>query len=170
MMVIIPEEKSNSPKEQVDNFDLNIKEYIRCLDSLPEVLFLKKMDDWTPRDITAHLIGWNLYTIEGCQQIRRGEIPSFFVDPGDDFSKVNAVSVREHNSTDKAELIEKMEASAEQLKQYILSLDPTDWVTDYGVTYKGGAVTIRNMVDALGYDFDSHRQQIEKWAEGVTPG
>ncbi len=167
-MGTIPEGKSINPKQQVDNLDLSIKKYIRCLDSLPDVLFLKKMDDWAPRDITAHLIGWNLYTIEGCQQIMRGETPSFFIDPGNDFSKVNAVLVREHNSTDKAELIKQLEASAKELKQYVLSLDPTEWDNDYGVTYKGGVVTVKNMVDALCYDFNSHRQQIEQWAESIT--
>ena len=167
-MGIIPEGKSKNPEEQVGNLDRSIKEYVKYLDSLPDELFLKKMDDWAPRDITAHLIGWNLYTVEGCQQIIRGETPSFFIDPGVDFSKVNAVLVREYNSTDKAELIKLMESSGEELKQYILSLNTTEWETDYGVTYKGGAVTIKNMVDALGHDYVNHRKQIEQWVDSIS--
>ena len=167
-MVTIPEGKANSPKEQVDAIDLNIREYIRCLDSLPDVLFLKKIDDWTPRDITAHLVGWNLITIEGCQKIMKGETPSFFTDPGEDFTKVNAVLVQEHNSTDKAGLIRQMESSSEELKQYVLSIEPAGWITDYGVTYEGGAVTVKNMVDALCYDYINHRKQIEQWLESTA--
>jgi hypothetical protein len=52
---------------QLDQLDNNVKEFIKCIDSLSEYLFLKKMDDWAPRDVAAHLVGWNLYTIKGCQ-------------------------------------------------------------------------------------------------------
>jgi len=166
-MGIIPEGKANSPKEQADNLGLSINEFIGCIKSLPDGLFLKKINDWAPRDVTAHLIGWNRYTVEGCQQIMRGETPPFFIDPGDDFSKVNAVLVQEYNSTDRVELIKQIKASAEELKQYILALDPTEWETDYGVSYEGGSVTVRNMVDALIYDYVVHRQQIEKWAKSA---
>jgi len=152
-------------REQANNLNHSIKEFIECIDSLLGSLFLKKIDDWTPRDVMAHLIGWNRYTVEGCQRIREGETPFYFIDPGDDFSKVNAVLVREYGSTDRAKLIKQIEISAEELKQFVLSLVPTDWETDYGVTYKGEPVTVKNMVDALSYDYVVHRQRIEKWAE-----
>ena len=152
-------------REQANNLNRSIKEFIECIDSLPGSLFLKKIDDWTPRDVTAHLVGWNLYTIEGCQQIMRGETPPFFVDPGDDFSKVNAVLVREYDSRDKRRIIKELEVSAQEVEQFLLSVNSTEWETDYGVTYKGGSVTVKNMVDSLSYDYVAHRQQIEKWAE-----
>jgi len=164
-MGIVPEGRADNPKEQADNLGLSINEFISCIEALPDGLFLKKMDDWAPRDVTAHLIGWNIYTVEGCQRMREGETPFYFIDPGDDFSKVNAVLVREYGSTDRAKLIKQIEISAEELKQFVLSLVPTDWETDYGVTYKGEPVTVKNMVDALSYDYVVHRQRIEKWAE-----
>jgi hypothetical protein len=123
------------------------------------------MDDWAPRDVTAHLIGWNLYTIEGCQQLRGGETPFYLIDPGDDFCKVNAVLVREYDSKDKKRLIAQLTASAEKLKKFLIAVGPTDWKTNFGVTYKGDAITIKNSIDALISDFITHRQQIEKWAE-----
>ena len=156
------------PKGQADNLSLSIKEFIRCIDLLPEVLFLRKMNDWAPRDVTAHLIGWNLYTIEGCQQISEGETPFYFIDSGDDFSKVNAVLVRKYDWKDKSRLINQLKASAEKMKQFILTLDPTVWETDYGVIYKGEPVTIKNSIDMLIYDYDTHRQQIEKWTGVVN--
>ena len=151
-------------REQANNLNHSIKEFIECIDSLPEALFLKKIDDWTPRDVLAHLIGWNRYTVEGCQRIREGETPFHFVDPGDDFSKVNAVLVRKYDSRDKRRIIKELEVSAQEVEQFILSLDPAEWETDYGVTYKGGTVTVKNMVDSLSYDYVAHRQQIEEWA------
>lgn len=156
-----------SIEEQIKRLSNNIDEFTECINSLPETLFLKKLDDWAPRDILAHLIGWNYYTIEGCKQIMKGEIPHYFIDPGNDFSKVNAVSVQKYNSKDRQKLIEELEASTRELKQFLLSIDSANWETDYGVTYKGGSVTVMNMVEALSHDYINHRQQIEKWVESL---
>jgi len=131
---------------------------------LPESIFLKKMDAWAPRDVTAHLIGWNLYTIKGCQQLRKGELPFYFNDPGDDFCKVNAILVREYDSKDKKKLIAQLNASTEKLKKFLFEVDPADWETDFGVKYMGYTITIKNSVDALISDFIKHRHQIEEWA------
>ena len=152
-------------EERVSNLSRCIKEFKECIDSLPAKLFLRKMNDWSPRDVLAHLIGWNRYTIEGCQETRRGEAPSYFIDPGEDFNKVNAVSVQKYHSTDKGELVDELEASAHELKQFLLSLDSVEWEADYGVKYGEGPVTIKNSVDVLIHDYLQHREQIKKWAQ-----
>ena len=166
---IMPEGKAHSPKEQAVSLGLSISEFIGCIQSLPDALFLKKMDgwDWAPRDVTAHLIGWNRYTIEGCQQMRRGETPFYFIDPGEDFSKVNAGSVRKYHSRNKRKLASELELSTQELSHFVLALDPIEWKTDYGVRWRGGAVTIKNTVDALIGDYVLHKQQIEEWAKRV---
>ena len=149
-------------KKQVDNLNHAVQEFAECINSLPESLFLKKIDVWTPRDVTAHLIGWNLHTIKGCQQLRKGELPFYFIDPGDDFRKVNASLIKEYDSKDKEELLKQLNTSAENLKSYLIATKPADWETDFGVRYKGQIITIKNSVDALTYDFISHRHQIER--------
>jgi len=150
--------------EEVNKLARCIEDFAGCIDSLPRKLFLKKIDDWSPRDILAHLIGWNRYTIEGGQQIARGETPSYFVDPGDDFCKVNAVLVRKYHSTNKRELLGELEVSARDLKQFLLSLDSVEWESDHGVSYEGGHVTIKNTVDALIGAYVQHEEQIKQWA------
>ena len=152
-------------EEQIRKLDNNIKEFSGYINSLPENLFLKKLDDWAPRDILAHLIGWNRATIEGCQQITKGETPSFFINPGYDFSKFNAILVQQYNSEDRQKLIEELEVSARELEQFLLSVDGSKWDTDYGVTYRGGSVTFGNMVEGLNNDYVNHRKQIETWVE-----
>ena len=151
--------------EQLEKYNRGIREFMKCVESLPEALFLTKMDDWAPRDVAAHLIGWNLGTLEGCQQMKNREIPAYLIDPGDDFCKFNAVLVREYNSKDRNELMSQLNDSAEKLREYLNALDPADWETDFGITYHGQTVTIKNTVDALVSDFINHRQQIGKWAE-----
>jgi hypothetical protein len=127
------------------------------------------MDGWTPRDVAAHLIGWNLATIKGCRQIMKGETPFYFIDPGDDFCKVNAVLVREHDSKDKKELIAQLDASSGDLKNFLAAIDPAEWDKDYGVKYRGKPVTIKNSVEALIVDFTAHRRQIERWVKENPP-
>jgi hypothetical protein len=155
-----------SIKEQVNKLSRCIQCFKKCIESLPGVLFLKKMNGWATRDVTAHLIGWNIYTIKGCQQLRRGELPFYFFDPGVDFCKVNGILVREYDSKDKKELIAQLDSSLKKLKEFLININPADWETDFGVTYRGYTITIRNTVDNLARDYDNHRQQIEKWAAG----
>ncbi len=66
---------------QIAKLGLSVEDFARCVASLNEELFLKKLDSWSPRDIVAHLIGWNYYIIEGSKQIKRGELPFYDIDP-----------------------------------------------------------------------------------------
>ena len=150
-------------EEQVNNLSRSVKDFANCVDSLHGEMFLKMLDGWTPRDILAHLIGWNQYTIKGCEQIRKGNLPFYFIDPGEDYCKVNAVLVRKYSSRDKTRLLDELESSADELKSFLCLIDPLEWDHDYGVRYQGFTITIRNTVDALIEDFINHRQQIEQW-------
>jgi hypothetical protein len=154
-------------EEQVKRLEISIAEFAKCVVSLPENVFLRQFSKWSPRDVLAHLIGWNKYTIEGCEQIKRGETPFYLIDPGENFSKVNAVSVQKYSSRDKRELVSELETSFQELKQFLLSLDPAQWEADYGVRYKGRPVTIKNTASALIRDYIHHREQLKKWAKSV---
>jgi len=151
-----------SVEELIENLNHSIQEFKKCIALLPESLFLKRMDGWSPRDVTAHLIGWNLHTIIGCEQLRKGETPFYFIDPGDDFCKVNAVSVREYGSEDRTHLLLQLDDSTEKLKRFLNAIDTAYWETDFGVTYNGVTVTIKNTVNALIHDYIEHRQHIER--------
>ena len=150
-------------EEQIAKFDQSIEDFVRCVASLNEELFLKRLNHWSPRDVVAHLIGWNRYIIEGSNQIRRGELPFYDIDPGEDYSKVNAVLVLEYSSTDRQEMLDELQASAQELKRFIQSLDSSEWSRDYGVRHKGAIITIQNTVDELIEDYDIHRERIKEW-------
>ena len=152
---------------QVSTLDFSVDEFVRCVASLDEELFFKNIDRWSPRDMVAHLIGWNGYIIEGSTQIKRGELPFYDIDPGENYSKMNAVLVQQFTSGDKQELLDLLRASAEKLKQFLQSLDQSEWDRDYGVRHQGSTITIRNTVDDLISDYAHHRKQIEEWT-GTT--
>lgn len=137
-------------------------EFAACVAALPEALFLAPIDAWAPRDVLAHLIGWNRYTVEGSQLLLRGEMPPFYVDAGDDFAAVNAVSVQRFASRDRHKLLAELEASLQELEQYLLALSANEW--EAGVQHGPHRITIRNSVQALADDYAHHQAHIERWA------
>jgi hypothetical protein len=157
---------SETREAQVAKFGLSVQDLARCVASLSEELFLEKIYEWSPRDIVAHLVGWNRYIIEGSKQIMRGELPFYDIEPGEDYSKVNDVLIREYSSRGKQELLDELQTSAQELKQFLQSLDVSEWDHDYGVKHQGATITIRNTIDDLIEDYDIHREQIKEWARG----
>ena len=149
-------------EDQIVGFDRSVEAFARCVTSLDEQRFLQKLNGWTPRDIVAHLVGWNRYVVEGGRQILRGELPFYDIDPGDNYSKVNAVLVREHSSSSREELLADLRRSARELKEFLRSVDLSDWNRDHGVRHGSSTITIRNTMDELIADYDHHRKQIER--------
>jgi hypothetical protein len=150
-----------SIEDQVQRLELAVERFEATMVSLPPEAFLEKLNGWTPRDILAHLIGWNHYIIEGSRQIQRGELPFYDIDPGENYSKVNEALVRRINSTDRQALLRDLHSSANDLKEHLLSLEPEVWAKDFGVRRGESRVTIRETIDELIEDYDHHRHQIE---------
>jgi len=140
--------------------------FTACMTTLAVPVFLRPVTQWAPRDVVAHLIGWNRSTRTGCAQIRQGMIPFYFADATDDFRHVNATSVQAYASGEDP-LIEEVTASFQALRRFLICLPPEAWKADYGVRYQGGPVTIANTVGALSRDYLEHTKDIESW---VTSG
>jgi hypothetical protein len=150
-------------EKQVTKLGFSVDEFARRVASLDEELFFKNIDRWSPRDIVAHLIGWNRYIIDGSKQLKKGELPFYDIDPGEDYSNVNAVLIRQYSSGNKQELLNELRASAGELKQFLQSLDQNEWDRDYRVRHQGSTITIRNTIDDLISDYHHHKKQIEEW-------
>lgn len=148
-------------EEQTHRLRLAVETFTASVLALSEEKFLAKLNGWSARDVVAHLIGWNRHVIEGSQQIQRGELPYYDLDPGENYSKVNAALVQLYDSTDKQLLLDQLQASALELKEFLKSLDDEGWARDFGVRHGGAEVTIRITVDELIDDYDHHRRQIE---------
>ena len=119
-----------------------VERFKGCIQVLPGDLFVEPMDDWSPRDVTAHLIGWKRYTLEGCQQIVSGQTPFYFTDADNDYSNVNAESVRTYTSNNKLELLDELDRGLQELSEYLASLDSFQWREDYGVKHGRWVITV----------------------------
>jgi len=49
-----------------------VESFARLIEVLDEKAFLGPLGRWSARDVVAHLIGWNRYTVQGAKQIVRG--------------------------------------------------------------------------------------------------
>ncbi len=150
---------------QIARLDRSVEELAAAVASLDEKLFLERLNGWSSRDIVAHLVGWNRFIIEGSRQITRGELPSYDVDPGENYSKVNARLIREYPTTDRHELLEELRTSARELGRFLKTQDADTWQRDFGLRHQDSIVTIRNTVEELIDDYGHHLHQIDEWTE-----
>lgn len=151
-------------EESIAKFDRTVAEFSHCIESLDDESMLSKLNNWSPRDIIAHLIGWNYHFVKGLAQIRNGELPFYDVDPGENYCNVNAEIIQRITSTKKEELLAELELSADGLKRYIESLSSEDYSRDFGVRHKDEVVTIENTLSELIEDYNHHKKQIEEWS------
>jgi Mycothiol maleylpyruvate isomerase N-terminal domain len=152
-----------NPSQLLEAFGTNVRGFVRCIEKLPDELWLSKIVNWTPRDVVAHLIGWNVYVREGCELLRAGKAPGYLDDRANNFRKVNAASVDRYTARDKRTLLDQLQTSYRNLDRYLAGLDPAAWDADTGVRLGDRPVTIRSNVRGLTRDYNNHRQRIEQW-------
>ena len=158
-----------SIEDQIGQLEHSVEAFTNAFAALDERLFPKKVTgDWTANDILAHLIGWNRYVVQGSGQILRGELPFYDVDPGPNYSKVNATLVRMYADTDRKRLLESLAASTSQLANFLRTMDPEAWKRDFGVRHEGESVTVKSTVDDLIADYHHHRVQLEEFRTAVV--
>ena len=158
-------------EDQIDQLEHCVEAFAASVAALDEGLFLRNVNGWTPRDIVAHLIGWNRHIMLGAKQILRGELPFYDVDAGPDYSKVNAALVRKCGDTDRSVLLDRLAESTGELIVFLRAIAPEAWDRDFGVRHKGeeltvkstadSLVTVKSTVDDLIADYDHHRAQLE---------
>ena len=149
-------------EDQIARLQRSVDDFSRCVGAIEPDAFLEPLRNWTPRDIVAHLVGWNRHLIEGSRQILRGELPFYDVDPGENFANINSELIRKYASRDRDELVEALRRSARELAEFLRSLDETAWDHDFGVRNLGETITVRSSVDDLIADYAHHREELAR--------
>ncbi len=134
--------------------------------SLSDKQFLSSLDGWSPRDVVAHLIGWNTLMIEASRSILAGTPPSYYQDAPNDFSHINAGFVAEYSSRSRRELLTQLESSMEKLEAFLSGLPAEELAADHGVIHHGGdPATVKRIIHSLTGDYRYHNHQIIEWLE-----
>lgn len=138
------------------------QDFVELIRSLSDEQFLAPMDGWAPRDVAAHLIGWNDFMIEASRTILAGKTPSYYEDAPNDFSTINAGFTARYASRSKQELLEELKASMDRLELFLLGLPPGELEKDHGARhYRGGPASVGRTIVSLAGDYRHHTQQIK---------
>lgn len=151
-----------------DRLSRSASVFIRAIESLPDDLFLRSIDEWTPRDVAAHLTWWNRNMVAASRSLQAGTPPSYYADAMNDYRNINARAIAEFPSRDRRVLLNELRATLDELARYLLALGSQAWDADHGVQHhRGGAATIRRIVESLAGDYQHHARQVEEWRARV---
>lgn len=151
-------------RPQLLSLQHSFHDFSDCILVLPKDLFFSLMNDWSPRDVVAHLIGWNRHMIEASAAILRGETPSYYADAPNDYRNINAEFVAIYSSQSKAELLEELRSSMKDFERYVISLNQSELTASHGVAhYSGRPATVVGIIDSLTGDYQDHLRQINAW-------
>jgi len=143
------------------------QDFVKLILSLTDEQFLSPMEGWAPRDVVAHLIGWNGLMIESSQSVLAGKPPSYYADTKNDYSNINAGLTKKYASPSKQELLAELGSSMEKFEAFISSLSEEELTSDHGVIhYSGMPATIGRIIDSLAGDYQYHTRQISEWLIG----
>lgn len=132
--------------------------------SLSDGQFLSSMNGWSPRDVAAHLIGWNSLMVEASLSILAGKSPTYYDDARNDYSNINSGFTTKYPSQSKQELLAELQSSIEKLEAFINTLPAEELAADHGVIhYSGSPATVTRIVNSLAGDYRYHTQQIMEW-------
>jgi hypothetical protein len=140
------------------------QDFTKIILSLSDEQFLSPIDDWTPRDVVAHLVGWNSLMIDSSRSILAGKPPSYYDDSKNDYSNINAGFTKKFSSRSKQELLAQLKSSMEKLEAFIFSLPAKELTADHGVVhYSGVHASVGKIINSLAGDYQYHTNQISEW-------
>lgn len=146
---------------------------VACVRSMPETFFLSRRNGWGPRDIVAHLVGWNRLMIQASRSILAGEPPAYYADSSNDYRNINAAFVQYHSSRSRSDLLEELRRSLAEFVAFIQSLPVAELQKSRGVThYSGEPATIAKIIRSLAADYQTHADEMSQWVgrQEAPPG
>jgi hypothetical protein len=146
------------------SLDHAVRDFTNLILSLSDQQFLSPMDGWAPRDVVAHLVGWNGLMIESSLSILAGSPPAYYADVQNNYSTINAGFTAQYSSRSKQALLAELVSSMEKFKAFIHSLPAEELAADHGVAHYGGSpATLAKIINSLAGDYQAHTRQISEW-------
>jgi hypothetical protein len=132
--------------------------------SLSDGEFLAPGNGRSPRDVVAHLVGWNDHMIEASSSILAGKPPAYYADAPNGYKTINARFVAQHSSISKTQLLRHLGSSMDRFVAFLATLPPGELTADHGVKhYSGRPATVNGIVDSLSRDYREHTHQVSDW-------
>jgi hypothetical protein len=127
---------------------------------------LSKQDEvflgvWSVKDLLAHLVGWDFANLAMAQEILAGKLPGFYAYYDHDWRSYNSQLVARHKVDDLTELLSSVQASHEQLVEFLRTVPAEEFGRDRGLRFRGYRVTIAAELDVEIRDEEKHCQQLK---------
>lgn len=153
-----------SNQDTISPLNLACQRFSNAIESLSDEQFLSARSGRTPRDVVAHLIGWNSLMIESSLAILTGIPPAYYEDAPNDYSTINAGFMKEYSSGSKGELLAELRSTMEKLQAFLQSLPAEELTASHGVAHhSGGPASVARIIASLTGDYDDHTSEIEEW-------
>jgi hypothetical protein len=147
-------------------FEGAFRSFTGCIGDLPGERFLAAMENGSPRDLVARLIGWNRLAILGCKAILDAHPPAYHPDFVRGYQRVNAELIAREPSSDKNALLETLEKTKTEAVAYLQAVPADAWNADHGVRHPdGGPATVRRCLEELTRDYLDATDEITIWRE-----
>jgi len=139
-------------------------DFVGCVLSVPERMFLTSMNGWSTRDVVAHLTGWNRLMIQSGRSILAGEPPAYYADAANDFRNINAAFVAAYSFRGKEEALRQLDSAMKEFEAYLAGLSGSELSKDRGVRHHSGQpATVAKLIGSLAGDYALHTDQIRAW-------
>jgi hypothetical protein len=146
------------------SLDHAVQDFTSLILSLSDEQFLTPMDGWAPRDVVAHLVGWNGLMIESSLSILAGHTPAYYADVRNNYSTINAGFTAQYSSRSIQALLAELRSSMEKFRAFIHALPAEELAADHGVVHYGGSpATVARIINSLAGDYQAHTRQISAW-------
>ena len=121
---------------------------------------------WSPREMLAHLAGWDETNFNAANEILSGELPGFYGHFDRDWATYNARLVNEHAIDDFEDLLSSVRGTQKKLLDLIEDIPADDLWKDRGIRAKRWKVTIGSLLEVELQDEEQHYSQLKHFIEG----
>lgn len=151
---------------RIQQHDRAYADFVALVRSLTPAQLLLREGDWAPRDVVAHLIGWNRNIRLGCNEIRLGRTPDYYGHAANDYRMINAEFTAKYDSTDGDVLLGELAEASRALREYFEGTSEADWARDFGPQHcRGGPATIDRCAESITREYEEHGRQIAASAQ-----
>jgi len=119
---------------------------------------------WSPKDLLAHLVGWDFTNVEAVTDILAGKLPGFYPHYDPNWEIYNAHLVARYKRDDFAEMLSSVENSHKQLLDLLGTVPASEFGKDRGLRFGSRKVTIAGLLQVEIEDERIHYTQLEKFA------
>jgi aminomethyltransferase len=150
------------PEEAVQRLQEAGEELEQLVAALPDPLLGERVERWTPKDVVAHLVGWNHHAKEGVRELLEGRPPFYLSQAKEDFRELNAQSVARWGGLDRESLLGELKGSLQALVEFLRGLPDGAWHRE--VQVRDEPLTVLATVSQLAQDYLSHTERLRFWA------